>query len=624
MAAVDLTPYDARATQIAQQQKLAQLLAQQAQAPIEVGSYKGIQAPIAPTQGINKILQSVLAAYDEKKSKSDADTLTKDERDTYLKAISDPAPVPPQSAPAPPPQAAAPPPAPMPPPPPGNGPAIAAALSGGPAPPAPMPSGPDPTAGPDPTQAPSTGPAIAATLSGPQPQAPPPAQPMPTLPSAPAPVAAQAPPPTPADAPVAAAPPDPMQARLAAAHAALQKARLTAAQFIGTPYAKPAAEAVTSAEEQVKKLGDLQDASAQKEADRAASVQRAQHFIADVPGLDDNARKTLIAGATADPDTAKAVVAAMVKDAFTHKLVPAGPQDLQGYPQGTIAQKDPYSGKLENIYNPVPNLMAIANEKLHAQEVGISGARLNLERQKFAFDKDQKTNAVLDPSTVSQMAQQALAGDPSVLQSLGRGAQGAQNIVAVRTEMYRQAQARGMKPEQIAAMNARFFGEKAEARAAGTRAGATDVATSEVPGLAQEALAAHAAIPTANLVPYNRAVQMVQAGTSSPELARAVVATQGLTNAYARSYGTGATSDHARHEAQAVIQNAWGTPAFTAAISQIQRNTQVERHGARAALDVLGSNAPAPMPAPLGAAHAPYADPGKEARYQAWLKAHGQ
>lgn len=581
MAAVDLAPYDARAAQIAQQQKLAQLLAQQAQAPIEVGSYKGIQAPISPYSGINKVLQSVLAAYDEKKSKSDADALTKDERDTYQKAISGDTPAP-VTAP-PPPQAAAPPP-----PAPTNGPAIAAALSG-PAP-QPMPTGPDPTAGPDPTQAPGNGPLIAGALSGPQPQAPPQAQPMPTLPPAPV---ALSPTPAPADVPPAAPPPDPMQARLAAAHASLQKARLTAAQFVGTPYAKPAAEAITSAEEQVKKLGDLQDASAQKEADRVAATNRTVHFIADVPGLDDNARKVLTAGAAADPDTAKTVVAAMVKDAFTHKLVPATPQDLQGYPQGTIAQKDSFSGKLENIYNPVPNLMAIANEKLHAQEVGLSGARLAIERHNSARDDAKASTALIDPVTLQAMASQALEGDKSVFANLGRGNQGAANIAALRAEMYKQAAQRGMKPADVARMNAEYVGDTSAARAAGTRTGAATVSVSELPGLAKLSSDAYGQLGRSDFVPFNKLQRMVQNNTASPAQARAYAADYAVVSAYARSLSpTGVPHVADQRKGEDILNNATGPQAHQAALDQIIRETHAIQSGARAALHPEATQAP--------------------------------
>jgi hypothetical protein len=58
-------PYEAQAASIERRQKLADLLQQQARSPIEIQSYKGIQAPIATTAGLAKILDSAMAGYEE-------------------------------------------------------------------------------------------------------------------------------------------------------------------------------------------------------------------------------------------------------------------------------------------------------------------------------------------------------------------------------------------------------------------------------------------------------------------------------------------------------------------------------------------------------------------------------
>jgi len=58
-------PYEAQATSIERRQKLADLLQQQARSPIEIQSYKGIQAPIATTAGLAKVLDSIMAGYEE-------------------------------------------------------------------------------------------------------------------------------------------------------------------------------------------------------------------------------------------------------------------------------------------------------------------------------------------------------------------------------------------------------------------------------------------------------------------------------------------------------------------------------------------------------------------------------
>jgi hypothetical protein len=410
MAAVDLTPYDVRSAQIAQQQKLAQLLAQQAQAPIEVGSYKGIQAPISPYSGINKILQNVLAAYDEKKSKSDATSLMQDERDAYLKAVGGDA-----SAPASPPpdfsagapsvpdasqfEIA-----------PGQGQKLAAVLQGQAAPQAPppvaapiaAPQGPDPTATPDPTQGPpqGNGPAIASALQGPPPQATPPAPaPMPTLPPqgpqiGPAPDVTMGPQATPPpQAPASdATPPDPMQARLAAAQANLQKARATAAQFAGTPYAAPAAAAVTAAQEQVKKIGDLQDAATAKEAERVADVARGHVAVATLaqtgalpPALAPTAQAVVEAGGV---KALEPFMTQIAKNALTpgwHWMTP-DEHKAGNVPLSVAMKVNDLTGEPKMVFDGLAANQAQQRITLEKQSVGIAAGNLSLRRAEFNRD----------------------------------------------------------------------------------------------------------------------------------------------------------------------------------------------------------------------------------------------
>jgi hypothetical protein len=206
--------------------------------------------------------------------------------------------------------------------------------------------------------------------------------------------------------------------------------------------------------------------------------------------------------------------------------------------------------------------------------------------------------ATLPPETIRYMAGQLIAGDPTPMQNLGRGKSGAANAAALRTEMVQQAIAAGLTPEQLSAKNAQYFGEKAEARTVGGRKGAIAVAIHDVPYLATEARAKHAALKGQNnLVPWNKAVQMIQSGTSSPELTAAVLANNAVINTYARSFGSGVLAEGARKTAEKSLQQAWGTPAYNAALDQIQRNIEAERKGADEALNSVGGGSGAPAPA---------------------------
>lgn len=63
--------------------------------------------------------------------------------------------------------------------------------------------------------------------------------------------------------------------------------------------------------------------------------------------------------------------------------------------------------------------------------------------------KNAAEEAILDDQTTAAMASQYLAGDRTVMQNLGRGAQGATNVVKLRNEIYKQAQGSGLNGRDI-------------------------------------------------------------------------------------------------------------------------------------------------------------------------------
>ena len=65
---ISLTSYDSQLAAAQRRQKLAEMLQEQANAPIEIQSYKGIQAPIPFTAVLAKALQSGLAGYQGRKA----------------------------------------------------------------------------------------------------------------------------------------------------------------------------------------------------------------------------------------------------------------------------------------------------------------------------------------------------------------------------------------------------------------------------------------------------------------------------------------------------------------------------------------------------------------------------
>jgi len=88
MANEDISLFqDPQAAAILRQQKMAELLQQQALSPIEVQSYKGIQAPIHPLSVLSKVLQGYMSGQQQDKADEAAGALQKMRSDEVAAAV---------------------------------------------------------------------------------------------------------------------------------------------------------------------------------------------------------------------------------------------------------------------------------------------------------------------------------------------------------------------------------------------------------------------------------------------------------------------------------------------------------------------------------------------------------
>lgn len=186
--------------------------------------------------------------------------------------------------------------------------------------------------------------------------------------------------------------------------------------------------------------------------------------------------------------------------------------------------------------------------------------------------KNEAETAVLDDPTTSAMAAQYLAGDKSVMQNLGRGAQGAANVVKLRNEIYKQARAAGLDGRDIVENFNEQAGALAGQRAVGTRAANISLAANEANNMIPIALAASDKLPRSQYMPWNKMVQAVQKGSSSPELASFVAATNSLVNSYVRAVSpSGVPTDSMREHAYSMLNAAQGPEAYKAVIETMKQ-----------------------------------------------------
>jgi hypothetical protein len=182
--------------------------------------------------------------------------------------------------------------------------------------------------------------------------------------------------------------------------------------------------------------------------------------------------------------------------------------------------------------------------------------RMQEAKQKHAADPDAK----LDPDDVKFLAQQALAGDTSVYQNLGRGVQGAQNIVAIRKEVAKLQEAQGGTGADQAAANVTFQGEKSAARTGATKAANVGMAVAEAQQTFPLVRQASAALPRTQFPGVNAALQAAQTGSGDPRVVALGTALNTSVNAYARAISPSGTPTVADKEHARELLTAASTP----------------------------------------------------------------
>lgn len=180
--------------------------------------------------------------------------------------------------------------------------------------------------------------------------------------------------------------------------------------------------------------------------------------------------------------------------------------------------------------------------------------------------------ATLDDETLTSMAEQYLAGDKSVFQNLGRGAQGAANVVALRQRVTQVAKEAGMTPDQIALVQNEFQGMGAAQRALGTRSANFGLAEKEAYAMADLVTEASSKVPRTQFMPINKAIIAYENKTGDPEARQFGAALNSFINAYARAVspiGTPTVSD--KDHARSMLSTADSHEALVAIMNQLKR-----------------------------------------------------
>lgn len=188
-------------------------------------------------------------------------------------------------------------------------------------------------------------------------------------------------------------------------------------------------------------------------------------------------------------------------------------------------------------------------------------------------------DVTLNEPTLRRMADQYLAGDKSVFQNLGRGRQGAANVVALREMVGTVAEERGMSGRDIARVIGEFEGFKAGQRTIGTRAGAVLMAATEAGQMAQIVLETSDAVDRTQFPDLNAIAAAVRKGTGNPEIVAFNAAVNSFINVYARAIaptGQGPTVSDKEH-ARELLESSFSDGQVEAAINVLLREIDLAK-----------------------------------------------
>lgn len=219
------------------------------------------------------------------------------------------------------------------------------------------------------------------------------------------------------------------------------------------------------------------------------------------------------------------------------------------------------------------NALAAAERERHNRTTEAQGEkRLGQGQQRINVNVNgagAESDLAKDPETRRFMAEQYWAGDPSVMQNLGRGRQGAANITALRKEIVAVGKEQGKSPKDLAAATAEFQGLKAGERTLGTRTANVEMAVTEAENMAQIVLDASKKFERTNFPGVNKALKAFSDNTGSTESRQLGAAINSFINAYARAISPSGTptvhdKEHAREmlsaaDSDAQVQAVMGT-----------------------------------------------------------------
>lgn len=258
---------------------------------------------------------------------------------------------------------------------------------------------------------------------------------------------------------------------------------------------------------------------------------------------------------------------------------------------GTIVRGNPRTGMIEPAY-----------EGKKTVTVPFGSAVIDQKTGKPVFEN---RTLPVNSDTLTAMADQYLAGDKSVFHNLGRGAQGAETILALRQRVYERAQEMGMKPAEVAMRMAEFSGLAASQRTLGNRSANIELAATEFKQVLPIVVAASNAVSRTQYPDLNKIIQAYEEKIGDPNIVRFGGGINTLINLYARAINpTGVPTVSDKDHAREILQKAWAQGQFNAAVDMMRQEIDAALASPEKVRDAmrkrfLGGQGPATPAAPV-------------------------
>jgi len=268
-----------------------------------------------------------------------------------------------------------------------------------------------------------------------------------------------------------------------------------------------------------------------------------------------------------------------------------GNRDLGGTVQTTAT--DPFTGvptvTASNVKTQTPD--SVASNARMATEGSLNRANQLAVQDRMTARQDSRNEGVgasLSDDTIQRLAEMELNGDRSGRSGIGRGAQGATNLVAVQNAITRVGAERGVSARDITAASASLEGLRTGMRATGNTSARVENAAEEATQLAPLALAASKEVTRSGFLPFGKAQIMFDTQTNDPALSRFATANTGLATAYASAMARGGKATVSDNEhARKLLAEAKDQPAYEATVGQLLKEIDAAKRAPRVVRDSL-------------------------------------